>query len=91
MADNESVKIVRLETQMSNVEQKIDKLDVKVERVITKIDHFTNLQTEVGILKEEIDELKRKTFRNAWLYPTMSAVAGAILTFLIIEYLTKMR
>lgn len=37
--------------------------------------------------EKEIKEIKSRNFVKGWLYPTLSAIAGSAITFLIIEYL----
>lgn len=87
MAATTGEKIVKLEVQMADVSAQVSKLDVKVERVLTKLDDISNLKNEIENLKEEVTTLKAKTFRNGWIFPSLSAILGSILTFLIIEYL----
>lgn len=98
MAETVSNKVIRLETQMINVENKVDKLDAKIDSLITKVDHFSDLQTEISNLKESIvynakklETLESRSFRNGWLFPTLSAaaatIASSIFTILIIDYL----
>lgn len=87
MTESTSVKIVRLETQMKDVSTQVSKLDIKVERVLTKLDDISNLKNEIENLKTEVSTLKAKTFRNGWVFPTLSAAFSAVVTFLIIEFL----
>ncbi len=37
--------------------------------------------------EREIQEIKSRNILKGWLYPTMSAVVGSVITFLVIEYL----
>lgn len=107
--DGSNGKIVRLETQMANIESKVDELKVEVKAIANKLDSLSDLRAEIAQLREahnehvritdqemrdirdsnekEITEIKKRNMVKGWLYPTMSAVAGAVVTFLIIEYL----
>lgn len=109
MAETTNNKIVRLETQMSNVETKVDEVKVEVRNMSAKLDSITDLRQELQALRDahaehvriteqeirdirisnekEIREIKSKNMLKGWLYPTMSAVIGSIMTFLIIEFL----
>lgn len=94
---------------MANVNDKIDKLTVKIDLIDSKLDSISDLRQEMQSLKDahkehvrytdekmkvivesndrEIREIKRRNFIKGWLYPTLSAIAGSVITFLIIEYL----
>ncbi len=109
MAESDTTKIVRLETQMANVDEKIDRMTVKIDRIESKLDIISDLRQEMQSLKDahkehvrytdekmadivksnekEIREIKSRNFIKGWLYPTLSAIVGSAITFLIIEYL----
>lgn len=94
MAETTNQKIVRLETQMQNVSSEVSEIKAGVASLIVKVDGLILAQTEITALKGkieglevEINSLKGKTFRNGWVFPTLAAVAGSVLTFLIISYL----
>jgi predicted nucleic acid-binding Zn-ribbon protein len=107
------IKIAKLETQMSNIESKVDDLRADVKGIANKLDSLADLRQELSSLREahnehvrvteqemrdiresndkEIKEIKSRNMLKGWLYPTLSAVMGSILTFLVIEYLTSAR
>lgn len=87
MAESNTIKITRLETQMADVSTQVSKLDIKVERILTKLDDISDLKNKIENLEHDIVTLKSKTFRNGWVFPTLSAIAGSVMTFLIIEFL----
>lgn len=87
MAESNTIKITRLETQMADVSTQVSKLDIKVERVLTKLDDISDLKNKIENLEHDMVGLKAKTFRNGWVFPTLSAIAGSVMTFLIIEFL----
>ena len=72
---------------MADVSTQVSKLDMKVERVLNKLDDISDLKNKIENLESDIVALKSKTFRNGWVFPTLSAIAGSVLTFLIIEFL----
>ena len=95
MAESNQTKIVRLETQMGNIEQKVDKLDAKMDNVITKLDSMALVQNEIETLKQSLSEqddrhqqdieaLRGSKFRNLVIYPTIAAIAGAVISGLVI-------
>lgn len=90
MAETVSEKVVRLETQMANVTSEVLEVKSLVKEVIIKVDNFTNIQNEVLMLKSEILELKKRTFRNSLIFPVAAAVSGSVLTVLILSYIGKL-
>lgn len=91
MAESTIIKVAKLEQKMTDVSSQVSKLDIKVDRVLSKLDNLTELRNEIDLLKQELSTLKKKTFRNGWVFPTLSAVAGSVLTFLIISYFATNR
>ena len=87
MPESVSIKVVRLETQMATVVDAVSEVKELVKTVIVKVDNLTVLQGEVQDIRAEIVDLKRKSFRNAFVYPTVSAVAAALLTVLVISFI----
>lgn len=109
MPESDTTKIVRLETQMANVNDKIDKLTVKIDLIDSKLDSISDLRQEMQAMRDahnehvrytedrmkaivagnekEINEIKSRNFTKGWLYPTLSAIAGSAITFLLIEYI----
>lgn len=59
-------------------------VDIK-RQYVTKEESMA-LREEIKHLREEIEELKRNRNLIGWLYPTMSAVFSAAVTYLLIEY-----
>ncbi len=108
MAEANDVKVARLETQMTNIEKKVDELGRKIDAFTTRLDIVTELRGEILALREahtehvkvtnqemedirrsnekEIQEIKSRNMLKGWLYPTLSAITGSIITFLVFEY-----
>ena len=84
MSEAITTKVVRLETQMTTVEQKIDDIKIQIKEVSSKIDNLSFTQSKVKELEKDFIE-----FIKGWLYPTLSAVLSATVTFLLINYLTR--
>ena len=89
MAESVSEKVVRLETQMTDTKLQLNRVETKVDTLITKLDDFTTLNLEIQGLKEEISELKKHRVLFGWLFPTLAAAAGAILAILVSIAVTK--
>lgn len=93
MAETVAEKVIRLETQMSNVTSEVAEVKGLVKEVILKIDNITSLQNEVQNLKQDILELKKRTDRNKWVVPTtvgtVMTVMASVMTFLVISFITN--
>lgn len=83
MAETVSEKVIRLETQMTDTKIQLNRVEAKVDTLITKLDDFTVLNTEIKGLKEDIINLKKHRVLFGWLFPTLAATAGAILAILV--------
>lgn len=82
--------------------QRLEKVELKVDALPTTIDHkyvshdyfelkIKEIEASISNTKLAIAKLEnKKTFLN-WLVPTLSAVAGSVLTFLLIEYIRSAR
>lgn len=91
MAETVTEKVVRLETQMTDTKVQLNRVETKVDTLINKLDALTLVQTEVATIRIELNDLKKSRVVTGWLYPTLSAVAGGIITALLIIALTKQR
>lgn len=85
------MKIVRLETNMANVGQKVDELKLSIHEISIKIDVLSQIHIKVEELEKEIKDIKSRNSLKAWLYPLLSYGAGAIITYLVMSYLNKLR
>jgi predicted nucleic acid-binding Zn-ribbon protein len=103
MAESNTVKIIRLETQMTSVEEKVDKVDKKLDSLISKLDMVTTVNNELLILKsnylgveqklqnleKDIKERTKSLIRQRWMQNSLSAILGIVLTFLVSFFLTN--
>lgn len=89
MAETATAKIVRLETQMSNIEQKVDELRNTSAQIINKIDNLSRLHDRVDQLEKEIMDIQKRQNFQKWLFPTMSALAGGLFLWLVQIAITK--
>jgi chromosome segregation ATPase len=57
----------------------------------THNEHVKSMNQEMENIRasneKEIQEIKSRNILKGWLYPTLSAIAGSVVTFLILEYL----
>jgi len=89
---NERVAVVenKLETitlRLESVSIDIKVISTSIEKILTqKIAGDTRLNMELENLKEEVKGLKMKSGMWIFMTPTLSAIIGSILTFLIIFY-----
>lgn len=85
--DAVSSRLAKVETQMDALPDKIDHKYLTHEVFDLRM---KELDVQILAINRDILELKRKKTLINWAIPTLSAVAGSILTFLIISYLTNM-
>lgn len=89
-----------LSVNQHNMELKIDALTAKVEALPSQIDHsyiradifdlrMKEMDTQILAIRADMLRLgNRKSLIN-WITPTISAVLGSVLTYLIISQLNK--
>lgn len=102
MTESNTVKVARLETQMTNVATEIAEVKGLVKEVIVKVDAQAQLNNKILILesnylgiqqkleKMELDMSKRvqSLARQRWAQNTISAILGVVLTYLVSFFLT---
>lgn len=84
-----------LETQLQSLQQTTTSIntDIKVlgsqmERFLSQnIEKDSRLRGEIAMLQQSVARMERKNGFWAWMMPTLSAIAGSILSFLFISYL----
>ncbi len=87
MIETQGEKIARLDSKMQSVEKEVTAIRVKVDKLLERMDVYVRLDDRLQAQQKEIADLKKQVGIWRWLSPTLAAVAGSILTFLIIEYL----
>lgn len=88
---SENADIRELQTQMLDVNKNIDEVKADVKTLLTKFDEQKNLQTEVDYLKIEIHDLKKRRTFISIVVPIITSVLTALMTFLIISYVSSAR
>lgn len=83
------VKIARLEQQMTDSKTQTNRIEIKVDQLISKVDTVTELRIEITALRTDLDELRKHRFMTNWLFPTLAAAAGAVLAILVSADLHK--
>jgi hypothetical protein len=96
-----AVKIGQLETQMDNIEKKVDQgfseLKASISALSDKVDVVSELKNDIAniktndivALRTEIALLKKSRGLLNWVVPTIGAAMGSVMTFLVISYLSK--
>jgi uncharacterized membrane protein len=84
MSEANSIKIARLEVQMSTNTTQLGRVESKVDTLINKIDNMTLVQTQVTAIREELNALKKHNFRVGWVYPSVSAVVSLVFGYLVL-------
>jgi len=86
MTKTDGERIVILETKMDELTAKLAEVASDVKEIKEKI------STESVVHKDflsRIENLERNALVWRWVVPTLSAVAGSVFTFLLIEYLKR--
>ena len=89
MSDTLGEKVARLEQQMADSKAQLNRVELKVDTLVSAVQQLTLVQTEVGEIRREINELKQHRFQTNWLYPSLAAGAGAIIAILVHIALNK--
>lgn len=76
-----------LETTVTNLDKKISDIQSDVKAIIITLSKQPTLESEIISLKNEIEALKKQNGVWKWLAPTLTAVATATVTFLVIFFL----
>lgn len=91
-------RIATLEQHMVDQDKKLDQIVADVRDVKSVLQVQLSLKTEIVALKEEVVNLKGELKRIqdsrglwSWLVPTLAAIAGSVLTILIISYIDKFK
>lgn len=72
-----------LQSQMADNKSQLNRVEGKVDSLVTAVNNLALVQTDVMEIRREINELKKHRFQTNWLYPTLSAAAGAGIALLI--------
>lgn len=91
MTKSDNADIRELQTQMVDVNNKIDEVKADVKTLIAKFDEQKNLQVEIDYLKNEVKDLKkRRTFINL-VVPIICTVLASTFTFLLISFINHLQ
>lgn len=83
MTKPDGERIVALEVQLIDLGKKVDSIGVDVKEIKDKV------STELADhrqFEDRLNRLEQGAIFWRWVVPTISAIAGSIMTFLIIEY-----
>ncbi len=76
-------RIVTLEVKMIDFEKKLDSVSIKLDTLIS----MSQTQTTFDERIRRIEEVLKADSTRRWMFYTLSAVAGSILTYLIVFFL----
>lgn len=77
-----------LEQKVTDLSGKVSEIQIDVKTIITQLAKQASLEMEIAGLKIEVSELKKRDGFGRWISLTVSAVASAVMTFLVIYFLT---
>lgn len=91
----EGERLAVLEATMTDIKKDISEMRVEIKALTNSIGSLVTtgqtsmveLKSEIVVLKDEVDRLKKREGFWKFLSPTFAAITGSILTFLIIEFL----
>lgn len=91
-------RLATLEARMLDQDKKLDQIVGDIKEIKISLGIYSDFKIQINELKSEVAGLKDRVGQHdkisilwRWLAPTMAAVAGSILTVLIISYLDKLR
>lgn len=93
--ENDGERIIALETNMTNIAKDISDIKADIKGIVMQLNQQINkqptLEAEIISLKKDIQEIKTSNSpTRIWIKHSLSGVLGAVLTFLIIQYLQKL-
>ena len=86
---SENAEIAVLQTQMADNKAQLNRVEGKVDALVTSVNNLALVQTDINEIRREINELKSHRFQTNWLYPTLAAAAGAGIALLVKIALNK--
>lgn len=93
--ENDGERIIALETNMTNIAKDISDIKADIKGIVMQLNQQVNkqptLEAEIISLKNDIQEIKTANSpTRTWIKHSLSGVLGAVLTFLIIQYLQNL-
>ena len=94
--ENDGERIIALETNMTNIAKDISDIKADIKGIVMQLNQQISkqptLEAEIIALKNEILEIKKSnSTTKTWIKHSLSGVLGAVLTFLIIQYLQNLK
>lgn len=97
-ADTSNTKIAVINTNISFIQKDISEIKASVKELagvyVTRealIEVAKQTEERFRLLEEAILEIKKSGNLWKFLSPTLAAIAGSVMTFLIIQYLTNLK
>lgn len=81
---------ITTDVRLAVLEEKVKAVDTKVSDVATNVKEIKKLLEDYPIMKQDISELKSSGNLWKWLSPTLTAILTAVMTWLVINYITKL-
>lgn len=95
MSKTDGEQIAALEAKMNDIQTSIVEIKSDIKSILANLAASSTqdalLNKELTNLKNEIIEIKAKQNFWKWLSPTLAAVAGSVMTFLIIQFLNNLK
>lgn len=90
---NESteIKLAVLETNVSNLDKKVTAIQADVKAIIDTLSKQQGIEAEIITLKAELLAMRNSSNLWKWLSPTLTAIMTALVTFLLIQYITNLQ
>ena len=77
--------------RIASLEQHMQDQDKKLDQIVLEIKEVKMIVTNQMGFEARITKLEGSSNLWKWLSPTLAAVVGSVLTFLIISYLTNLK
>lgn len=82
-AENDSVKIAKLQVEMENIKEIVKDLSTKFDRFLDKFDQEQNKWAD----KAELRRVEEKAIKNRWVSNVVTAVLVEVITLLVINFI----
>ncbi|MDQ5931257.1 MAG: hypothetical protein QG674_423 [Patescibacteria group bacterium] len=88
-ARTENERMAILETTVKNLDDKVTDIQTDIKSILQTLNKQPSLEAKIISLEQKIDKYEKQGNLWKFLSPTFAAIAGSILTFLIINYLAN--
>lgn len=84
--------MTELKQEISDIKTELKALSMQINTMLSsKLADHVEMKAEIKSLSEKLVEIEKRSNLWKWLSPTLSAVLGAFVTFLLMSYLQNLK